>query len=261
MMTKTALITGASSGIGEQIAHLHAKTGGNLILVARTESKLVELKKLLEGKYNISVHVIVKDLSFPNASKEVYEETCDLDLKVDYLINNAGFGLLGMFEEIDLKKHHSMIQLNITAVTELTHYFIRDFKLRNTGKVLNVSSTASLVPGPLQAVYFATKAYVTSFSNALYEELSETQITVTNLMPGATETQFGKVSGMDKTDLFSSTASPLKVASDGYKGMLNGKLNVISGITFSQKILNLFMPFIPKKIILKQIKDMQSIRK
>ena len=123
---------------------------------------------------------------------------------------------------------------------------------------MNVSSTASLLPGPLQAVYFATKAYVSSFSNAISEELKGTGITVTNLMPGATETNFGKVSGMDKTVMFDKTASARKVAEDGYNGMISGKLDVISGLTFAQKALNMMMPFLPKKMVLKQVKQMQT---
>jgi len=134
------------------------------------------------------------------------------------------------------------------------------FTVKNAGKILNVSSTASLLPRPLQAVYFATKAFVTSFSNAISEELKGTGVTVTNLMPGATETDFGKVSGMDKTVMFDKTASPRKVAQDGYNGMLKGKLDVISGLTFSQKVMNMILPFLPKKLVLKQIKQMQTTK-
>jgi short-subunit dehydrogenase len=125
---------------------------------------------------------------------------------------------------------------------------------------LNVSSTASLMPGPLQAVYFATKAYVTSFSNAISEELHDTNITVTNLMPGATETEFGRVSGMDKTDMFKDTASAYKVASDGYNGMLKGKLDVISGLTTMQKIMISSIPFSPKKMVLKMTRQLQEVK-
>ena len=150
-----------------------------------------------------------------------------------------------------------MINLNITALTALTRFFLPDFVKRNSGKILNVSSTASYLPGPLQAVYYATKAYVSFFSNAVAEELSDTDITVTALLPGATSTEFGKISGMDKTVLFAKTASPRKVAEDGYEGMLKGKLNVVSGITFSQKIMFAILPFIPKKIILRQVHSMQ----
>lgn len=257
-MAKTALITGASGGIGKEFAIIHAEKKGDLILVARSEGKLNALKTELEQKHGIKAEVIVKDLNQPNAAKELYETFKNTGLEVDYLINNAGFGGIGNFYERDIKEDISMIQLNVEVLTELTHYFLQDFTKKNSGKILNVSSTASLLPGPLQAVYFATKAYVSSFSNAISEELKGTGVTVTNLMPGATETNFGKVSGMDKTVMFDKTASARKVAEDGYNGMISGKLDVISGLTFAQKALNMMMPFLPKKMVLKQVKQMQT---
>lgn len=203
--------------------------------------------------------VILKDLTLPNAAKEIYEQVHNANLKVDYLINNAGFGGVGKFHERDLENHLNMINLNISALTALTHYFLKDFVKNNEGRILNVSSTASLMPGPLQAVYFATKAYVTSFSNAIAEELYDTNITLTNLMPGATETQFGRISGMDKTAMFKKPASARNVAEDGYNGMLKGKLDIISGLTFSQKLMTAMVPLIPKRMILKQVRQMQEI--
>lgn len=257
---ETALITGASLGIGKELAHIHAEKGDNLVIVARSMDKLNELKKELEEKYTISVFVIAKDLSQPNASQEVYDAVKSQALEVDYLINNAGFGGVGKFHERNLQDDLNMINLNISALTALTHLFLKDFVARDKGKILNVSSTASLLPGPLQAVYYATKAYVTSFSNALAEELHDTKITVTNLMPGATETDFGKISGMDKTDLFKDTASPRKVAEDGYQAMISGKLDKISGLKFSQKLMMAFIPLTPKKIVLGQIRKMQEVK-
>lgn len=259
-MKKIVLITGASSGIGKEFARIHAEKGGDLIVVARSENKLNELKKELEESYKINVFVIQKDLTKPNATNEIYEQIKTAGLKVDYLINNAGFGGLGKFDERKLEQELSMINLNISALTSLTHYFLQDFVKNNEGKILNVSSTASLMPGPLQAVYYATKAYVAFFSNAIAEELHDTNITVTNLMPGATETQFGKVSGMDKTEMFQKTVSARSVAEDGYNGMINGKLDVISGLTFSQKIMTSMIPFMPKKMLLKQIRQMQEVK-
>ncbi|MEN8928098.1 MAG: SDR family oxidoreductase [Flavobacteriales bacterium] len=259
-MAKTALITGASGGIGKEFAIIHAEKKGDLILVARSEGKLNTLKEELEQKHGIKATVIVKDLNKPNAANELYDTVKNSGLEVDYLINNAGFGGIGNFHERDIKEDMAMIQLNVEVLTELTHYFLQDFTKKNSGKILNVSSTASLLPGPLQAVYFATKAYVTSFSNAISEELKGTGITVTNLMPGATETDFGKVSGMDKTVMFDKTASARKVAEDGYNGMISGKLDVISGLTFAQKVMNFMLPFIPKKVQLKQVKQMQTTK-
>ena len=168
-------------------------------------------------------------------------------------------------EEVNSMKENgkldlAMINLNLVALTALTRFFLPDFVKRNSGKILNVSSTASLMPGPLQAVYYATKAYVTFFSNAIAEELHDTNVTVTNLMPGATETEFAKVSGMDKTDLFKKTHSARKVAEDGYKAMLKGKLDVISGVSGSQKLMMGLVPLMPKKLLLSQVRKMQEVK-
>jgi short-subunit dehydrogenase len=259
-MKNVSLITGASSGIGKEMALIHAAKGGDLIIVARNREKLEELKKEIEDKYSVSVFVIAKDLSLPNAGREIYSKVKEAGIEIDYLINNAGFGGIGKFYEREWGKDLAMINLNIIALTELTRMFLPDFVKRNKGKILNTSSTASLIPGPLQAVYFATKAYVTSFSNALAEELYDTNVTVTALLPGATKTEFGKISGMDKTKMFKKTASARTVAQAGYDAMMIGKLNIISGITFSQKILFLLIPFLPKKMLLKQIRIMQEIK-
>ena len=259
-MKNISLITGASSGIGKELALIHAEMGGDLVIVARDQEKLEELKKEIENKYAVSVFVIAKDLSLPNAGKEIYSKVKEEGIEIDYLINNAGFGGIGEFYKREWAKDLAMINLNIIALTELTRMFLPDFVARNKGRILNTSSTASLFPGPLQAVYFATKAYVTSFSNALAEELHDTNVTVTTLLPGATKTEFGKISGMDKTIMFRKTASARIVAQDGYKAMMIGKLNIISGITFSQKILFLLIPFLPKKMLLKQIRIMQEVR-
>lgn len=259
-MKKVALITGASSGIGKEFAKIHASKGGDLIIVARREEKLNTLKKELEKEYGIEVKVLVKDLAKAEAPKEIYDEIKAANINIDYLINNAGFGGLGKFHERDWQDDLNMINLNIIALTALTRFFLPDFVKRNSGKILNVSSTASLMPGPLQAVYYATKAYVTSFSNAIAEELHDTKVTVTALLPGATETEFGKTSGMDKTDLFSNTFSAEGVAKDGYEAMLAGELDVLSGLTFTQKIMMKALAFTPKKMLLSQVRQMQEVK-
>lgn len=255
---KTALITGATSGIGKELAYIHAARKGNLILVARNFNTLLEMKNDIESIFKVSVYVIQKDLTFLNAAQEVYQEINSENIEVHYLINNAGFGGIGKFHERALYDDLNMIQLNIVSLTALTHLFLKDFVAKNEGKILNVSSTASLMSGPLQAVYFATKAYVTSFSNAIAEELSDTNITITNLMPGATETNFGAVSGMDKTAMFKKTSSPKKVAEDGYNAMIKGELDKFSGLSLKQKIMMKLLPFISKKNILKQVKKLQQ---
>ncbi len=257
--SKIALITGASTGIGKELAHIHAEKGGDLVIIARNQEKLNELKTDLEEKYSVNVMVIAKDLSLPEAPKEIYEEVKAAGLEVDYLINNAGYGGRGKFHEREWESDLAMINLNVVALTALTRFYLPDFVKRNSGKILNVSSTASLMPGPLQAVYYATKAYVTFFSNAIAEELHDTNITVTALLPGATETEFARTSGMDKTDLFNKTASARTVAADGYNGMLKGQLDIVSGLTFTQKMMMSMVPITPKKMLLKQIRQMQEV--
>jgi short-subunit dehydrogenase len=259
-MGNTALITGASSGLGKEFARIHAAKGGNLVLIARNKEKLNELKEELELQFKVTVKVIVKDLTEPNAPKEIYEQLKSEGISIQYLINNAGFGGIGKFNERDLQSDLSMINLNIVALTSLTHYFLQDFIKSNEGKILNISSTASLIPGPLQAVYYATKAFVTSFSNAISEELRNGNITVTALLPGPTETQFGRISGMDKTPAFKKTASPKNIALAGYNGMMKGKLNVLAGIPFFMRFLLAFRAFMPLKMILKETRKLQEIK-
>lgn len=255
---KTALITGASSGIGKELATIHAEKGGDLIIVARRQEKLDDLKRDLEQKHGIHVTTIVKDLSKIGAASELFHEIENLNLQVDYLMNNAGFGLRGKFHELSWERQQQMINLNMTALTELMHLYIPKMVARNAGKILNTASTAAFMPGPLQALYFATKVYVQYLGNAIAEELHDTNITVTTLMPGATETEFAKTSGMDKTNLFAKTVTARSVAEDGYTGMLAGKLDVVSGLTFSQNMMMKMIPFTPKRMLLKQIKNMQE---
>ncbi len=258
-MKNVALITGASSGIGKEFCQIHAENGGDLVIVARRKNNLEQLRTELESKYPIEVKVIVKDLSQPNAPKEICDELQEAGVEVDYLINNAGFGGIGKFHERNWHDDRSMIILNIMALTELTRCFLPDFVKSNRGRILNVSSSAAFLPGPLQAVYYASKSYVTSFSNALAEELYDTNITVTALMPGVTNTEFAKVSGMDKLPAGQTNFSPQKVAQDGYNAMLKGKLNVVSAL-LSQKIMVKFIPFLPKRVLLKAIRKMQELK-
>lgn len=254
----TALITGASSGIGKELAKIHASKGGNLILVARRAEQLSALKQELEAEYGVTVNTIAKDLSVRGSGKELYDEVKTMDIQIDYLMNNAGFGLVGKFTELDSQRQQQMIDLNITAVTELTYYVLPDMVALGGGKILNTSSTASLVPGPLQAVYYATKAYVTSWGNALANEYEEHGITVTNLLPGATETEFASTSGMDKTKGFAKTVTAESVAQDGYDAMMKGELDVISGVTSMQAFMLKMAPLMPKKMLLKSVREFQE---
>ncbi len=259
MNKKTALITGASTGIGNELAHIHAEKGGDLVIIARSDDKLNELKKELEEKHRIAVTVIAKDLTQAQAALEIFNEVKAANIEIDYLINNAGFGGHGKFHEREWEQDLSMIQLNVVTLAALCRLFLPSMVNRNSGRILNVSSTASLTPGgPMQAVYFATKHFVTAFSYGIAGELHDTDVTVTALLPGATETEFGAASGMDKTDLFKNAVSARSVAEDGYKAMLEGKLNVVSGLTFAQKLMIAAVPITPKKLLLGQIRKMQE---
>ncbi|MEM9481639.1 MAG: SDR family oxidoreductase [Verrucomicrobiota bacterium] len=256
---KTALITGASSGIGKELAHIHAEQSGHLVIVARRDDKLIALKNELENKHKVHVTVIPKDLTQPNAAQEIYNAVKAADIEIDYLINNAGFGGHGKFHERAWEEDLAMIQLNIVTLTALCRLFLPDFVARNSGRILNVSSIASLPPGgPLQSVYFATKHYVTAFSNGIAGELHDTNVTATALLPGATETEFAKAAGIEETDLFEKAFSARSVAEDGYQGMLNRKLDVISGMTFGQRMMRASIPFTPKKILLNEIRKLQE---
>lgn len=225
-MKKTALITGATSGLGYEFVKLFAKDGYNLVLVARNVKKLEEIK---QSYMNIDVTIIPKDLSSNGAAKEVFEEIENRGIDIDVLVNNAGFGLMGKFDELDIQKQLNMIQLNISALTELTYYCLLKMKQRNSGRILNVASTAAFQPGPLMAVYYATKAFVLSFSEALVEELAGSSVTVTTLCPGATKTNFGSVANVEGTKMFSKAMASDLVAKKGYEALMSRKRVIVTG--------------------------------
>ncbi len=231
-MKNTALITGASSGIGMELARVHASKGGDLVLVARNKAKLDELKSELEAQYKVSVYTIGKDLSAINSAQEVYNETTRQNIQIDYLINNAGFGDFGMFVETDWNKEHQMINLNITTLTQFTKLYLQDMVKRRNGKIMNVASTAAFQPGPTMAVYFATKAFVLSFSEAINNEVSDKGVTVTTLCPGATESGFMDAAAMKESSLFKGKKLPSskEVAAYGYAAMMKGKTVAIHGL-------------------------------
>ncbi|OQX29321.1 MAG: short-chain dehydrogenase [Spirochaeta sp. LUC14_002_19_P3] len=258
-MNKTALITGASSGIGAELARCHAASGGNLVLTARRQDRLDRLKDELEGKYGIQVTVIAGDLTQPDTASKIYAQVKTKGIEIDYLINNAGFGGQGMFHQRKWESDLAMIQLNIVALAALTRLFLPDFVKRNHGRIMNVSSIASLMPGPLQAVYFASKAFVTSFSNALYEELRGTGVTVTALLPGGTMTEFAHTAGLEKTKLFAKAVSAQKVAWKGYRGMLKGRLNIMAGLSPGRRLTMGLLPFVSKKMVLRVTRQLQEI--
>jgi len=259
---KTALITGASAGIGKALAQLHASRGGHLILIARREERLMEMQKELQEKYAVKVDVIVKDLSQHAAPKEIVRELKLRKLTVDYLINNAGFSQQGYYHEIDWQVSQSMIMVNVMAVASLCRLLLPDMIHRKQGRILNVASSAAFAPGgPLQTVYFASKAFLVSFSQGLAGELNDTNISVTVLCPGATATEFEKVSGLDQTNLFSKEKvfQADAVAKDGYEAMLKGDLLKMTALTKTNKFILKNMNLFPTKSILQQIKNRQQL--
>ncbi|MFN4931372.1 MAG: SDR family NAD(P)-dependent oxidoreductase [Bacteroidota bacterium] len=254
----TALITGASNGIGLELAKIHASKGGDLVLVARNKSKLDELKHELETKFNIKVYTIGKDLSASNAAKEVYDETSKQQIKIEYLINNAGFGDFGFFAETDWNKELQMINLNITTLTQFTKLYLQDMLKRKSGKIMNVASTAAFQSGPTMAVYYATKAYVLSFSEAVDNEVRDQGISITALCPGATESGFQAAAAMEESNLVKGRKLPgsKEVAEYGYAAMLKGKTVAIHG--FMNWIMANSVRFIPRSIVVKVTRKIQD---
>ncbi|USD22616.1 SDR family oxidoreductase [Microbulbifer variabilis] len=247
---EAALITGASGGIGLELAKIHAAKGGNLVLVARSEGKLLSLKQQLEKEFGVQAMVIAEDLSDPLSAQRIFERTQGENVKVGTLINNAGFGGHGLFYQRDLEAEQSMMQVNMISLTNLTHLYLKGMVARNSGHILNVSSTASFIPGPLQAVYYATKAYVTSFSQALAEELNGTGVTVTALCPGAVATGFVAAGDLQGVDIWKNARSAESVARCGYQAMERGDL-VAFNETRLKLFLNWIMPLLPRKMLLK----------
>lgn len=254
----TSLITGATNGIGLELAKIHASKGGDLVLVARTKSKLDKLKSAWEKEYHISVYTIEKDLSIIGAAQEVYDEVLRHNLQIDYLINNAGFGNYGFFQETAWEKEQKMINLNITALTQLTKLFLQDMSKRKSGKIMNLASTASFQPGPLMAVYFATKAYVLHFTEAIANEVKNQGITVTALCPGPTETNFQTAAEAEENQAFNQQKLPSaeEVAAYGYQAMMKGKLVAIHGL--QNKLLANSVRFVPRKISTKIVRKVQD---
>lgn len=226
---ETALITGASTGIGLDLTRLMAPDF-DLIITARNQTRLDEIAQELQAKHGNAVHVIPGDLADPAAPQSVFDEVKRRGLTADVLINNAGFGAYGEFKDIAWQTEADMIQVNISAVTQLTKLFLPAMLEKKHGRIMNVASTAGFQAGPLMAVYYATKAYVISFSEAVANELKGTGVTVTCLAPGATATEFAARADMEKSRLFKmGKMKSLDVARTGYKAMMKGKTLVIPG--------------------------------
>ncbi|MCK0119170.1 SDR family oxidoreductase [Loktanella sp. F6476L] len=254
-MANTALVTGASSGIGAEFARYHAEKGGDLIITARRGDALDVLKTEIEAAHGVTVTTVALDLGAADGAQALYDAV--KGHKIDILINNAGFGGHGLFIERDLDADLAMIDLNVKALASLCHMVGSDMVKNGGGKILNVSSTASYMAGPLQATYFATKAYVSSFSMALDEELRDKGVTVTALEPGYVETEFATSANLEDTPLTKSGATPRSVAKYGYDAMRRGELRAINDGKL-RFMLNWVFPWLPNRMKLKQVRKMQE---
>jgi len=243
-MKEIALITGASSGIGNEIAKLFAADKTDLLIVARDGQKLLRIKNEFEALYKINVFTVVADLSSSQGIHAIHDAVSSHNLIVTSLVNNAGFGDFGAFIDRSMEKYREMINLNMLGLTELTYHYGKEMVKRGKGRILNVASMAGLQPDPNFAVYGATKAYVISLSEAIHKEFENTGVTVTVLSPGPTASNFKERADMHNAKLYAKgVMTSLDVAREGYKGMMKGKLHVIPG--FKNKILGFFSGITP----------------
>jgi uncharacterized protein len=243
-MKQTALITGASSGIGRELARICAREGHNLVITARREENLLQLKQELEKNHPVSVELFVCDLMDLDSPENLFRFTQEKGIQIDILVNNAGVGDYGFFQETDWERQQAIIELNIRALTHLTHLYLPGMASAGTGKVLNISSMAGFLPGPLMSVYYASKNYVTAFSEALANELKPTGVTVTVLCPGPTKSEFQQKANMQKSRLFDMFPVPgsAEVSEYGYRAMMKGKRVAVYGLhnRFLVSIMGLF---------------------
>lgn len=255
--TKYALITGGSSGIGKELAKLFAEERYNLVIVARGKTALHAIKSELEEAHGIHVITIAKDLAEANAAFELYQEIRDQQVFIDVLVNDAGQGEYGLFVEADLDRLQEIIRLNIISLTTLTYLFLKDMVARNRGMILQLGSIASETPGPWQAVYHATKAYVLSLSEGVRHEIKDTDVTITVLEPGATDTDFFNKAGMQNSKILDGKLSdPAEVAKDGFDGLMRGKDKVISGL--KNKLLVAMSKILPDNMAAAQMEKNQE---
>ena len=254
------LITGASEGIGKEFAFIFAKEGYDLILVSRDEEKLVSLKRDIEKKYRVIVTIYTVDLSKADSAAELFHKINNTGTEVNVLINNAGFGKLASFEKHEIQEFLEMIQVNVTTLTLLTRLFLPEMIKRNKGWILNVASTAAFLPGPLMPVYYATKAYVLSLSEALNRELKDTGVQVSTLCPGPTKTQFQIRAGIINMTFLDKVNAlpPSKVAEAGYKGLIKRKSLIIPGTL--NKIYFQLLRLMPRKFMKDKVFSLQKKR-
>ncbi len=257
-MSQTALITGASSGIGFALAHVFARHKHNLILAARSEDKLQSLSQELSHKYDIQATVFSCDLTDKIAPQQLFDQVQQNNLSVDVLVNNAGYGDYGEFVHSDWEKIQGMILLNVLATTHLTRLFLPAMVSKGTGKILNVASTAAFQPGPMMAVYFATKAYVLSFSEAIAAETEDAGITVSTLCPGPTQSNFIDLANMDKAALANKAGedklpTAATVAEFGYNALQKGQVVAVHGLP--NKLLTFSTRLVPRGLLRKGVKQ------
>ncbi len=257
-MNPTALITGASGGIGEEFARLLAAHRHDLVLVARTAPKLQSLSEELARQHGIQARVLAADLADPGAPPRIFDTLQLQGVAIDVLVNNAGFGARGAYAEIDYDTEARMIQVNVAALAHLTRLFLPGMLARRNGKILNVASTAAYVPGPFMAVYYASKAFVLSFSEAIAEETQGSGVTVTALIPGPTQTNFAATAGNQDTPLFRTGAvmSAAAVARVGFDGLMAGKRVAIAGA--SNRLTVLSTRLAPRTMLAKIARKLNS---
>ncbi len=249
MSKHTALITGASGGIGYELAKLFAQDGHTLVLVARNADRLKEISEDFLSRYKVTVHIVPLNLTNADAPDELYHYLDRNKIQVDYLVNNAGYGTYGKFHEIDLREELELIQLNITTLTHLSKLFLNGMVERKFGGILNIASTASFQPGPLMAVYYASKSYVLFLSEALAAELQGTGVKISVLCPGPTATGFQSRAGIENTPLVKRSGLMMDartVARIGYKGFMKGKTIIIPGV--ANKLLSRSVRLSPRKL-------------
>lgn len=257
----TTLITGASAGIGLELAKRFAAAGHALILTARRADELHKIADQLKAAQQVEVHVFPLDLGAPEAPAKLHEQVTAAGLSVDVLVNNAGFGTLGPFLDTELEKELAMIRLNVSALVDLCGRFVPAMKARGSGRVLNVASVAAFQPGPFMAIYYATKAFVLSFSEALWDELRGSGVTVTCLCPGPVRTEFADVAGMHGTKLFSgpNVMDVGPVCEAAYKATMKGRRLVVPG--FLNRLLVFAVRFAPRRLVLRIVRRFQQKRR
>jgi len=255
----TALITGASVGIGRDLARLFAADGHSLVITARNQQQLDAVAQELRDKHKVRVEVMAKDLSRPNAAVELVDQIHAANISIDCLVNNAGFGAHGLFHQTEVQKQLDMLQVNIVALTELTRLLLAQMVERRAGRVMNIASTAAFQPGPYMAVYYASKAYVLSFSEAISSELEGTGVTVTVVCPGPTITEFHQRANVGQLPLFQhNTMSSQDVAKIAYRATLRGQRVAVAGI--KNWILTTLSLHTPHFLVLPSVKKLQASR-